>query len=411
MRFIANQREELQEIVEDLIYLHKEGDYWDFKERYDEDKAKLVHDILCLANQKENRDAYLIFGVVDKTFEIVGVETSSPRFDQKQITDILYSCSFTGGVLPDVEFQTLQYINHEIDVLVIKNSLSVPFTLSKDYSYINPHRSKPTCVKANAIYVRKKDQNTGFDKTASLADVEALWKKHFYLNQKPVQRITHYLLDPSEWEENSKGFFHTQFPEYTIETEWNRDWNRDDDHRNSAFYHYLMIDTSSKYGTLHVKDKGTEIHSFAITLLDGGRMTILCPSSKYLHFGPNSKDVICIKYLCGNSLEANLDLFLLAKESHGEFHSEAQIAFLQFLDVVVLFEQDEDPKEFFDYLENNSQIWDEELKKQKEPYVEESNETLKNKIISDIRNGRTAKTCYDRWVHDCDKQRNLATQV
>jgi hypothetical protein len=37
MGFIAKQREELQEIVEDLIILHKKGD---FKDRYDEDRGK-----------------------------------------------------------------------------------------------------------------------------------------------------------------------------------------------------------------------------------------------------------------------------------------------------------------------------------------------------------------------------------
>lgn len=36
-QFIAKQREELQEIVEDLIILHKKGD---FKDRYDEDRGK-----------------------------------------------------------------------------------------------------------------------------------------------------------------------------------------------------------------------------------------------------------------------------------------------------------------------------------------------------------------------------------
>ena len=48
-----------------LIDEKREGTYWDFKKEYHCNKARLLHDIICLANNIDNREAYLIFGVTD----------------------------------------------------------------------------------------------------------------------------------------------------------------------------------------------------------------------------------------------------------------------------------------------------------------------------------------------------------
>ena len=51
--------------IKKLISLKQEGNYWDFKrEWYSRDKkADLLHDIICMANNLVNRDAYIIIGV------------------------------------------------------------------------------------------------------------------------------------------------------------------------------------------------------------------------------------------------------------------------------------------------------------------------------------------------------------
>lgn len=51
--------------IMDLISLKREGEYWDFKEKYHQNKAKFIHDILCLSNIPSRNDSYLIFGVSD----------------------------------------------------------------------------------------------------------------------------------------------------------------------------------------------------------------------------------------------------------------------------------------------------------------------------------------------------------
>jgi len=49
----------------DLILLKQEGSYWDFKREwyFQDKKADLLHDIICMANNLSNRDAYIIVGV------------------------------------------------------------------------------------------------------------------------------------------------------------------------------------------------------------------------------------------------------------------------------------------------------------------------------------------------------------
>lgn len=47
------------------LFNKREGDYWDFKERYHSNKVDLLHDIICMANNRADRDGYIIFGVRD----------------------------------------------------------------------------------------------------------------------------------------------------------------------------------------------------------------------------------------------------------------------------------------------------------------------------------------------------------
>ena len=53
---------ELYDEIEKLISLGQEGEYWDFKkEWYGKEKDEdLLLDIICMANNLVNRDAYII---------------------------------------------------------------------------------------------------------------------------------------------------------------------------------------------------------------------------------------------------------------------------------------------------------------------------------------------------------------
>ena len=54
---------DLKEIIVNLIEKKTEGGFWDFKRSWHESNADLLHDIICMANNIENRDAYIIIRV------------------------------------------------------------------------------------------------------------------------------------------------------------------------------------------------------------------------------------------------------------------------------------------------------------------------------------------------------------
>ena len=75
-------QEELTALVVELLATKREDDWWDFKQKHQRDKAELVHDIICMANNRPRRDSYIIFGVEDKTLQIIGVESDTNRRNQ-----------------------------------------------------------------------------------------------------------------------------------------------------------------------------------------------------------------------------------------------------------------------------------------------------------------------------------------
>ena len=96
---------ELLEEIQRLIALETEGDYWDFKEMWHNNKASLLHDIICMANNQVGRDAYIIFGVSDSKSQdgvkVKGVQQAG-RKDQQHLIDFLRDKKFAGGVRPPV---------------------------------------------------------------------------------------------------------------------------------------------------------------------------------------------------------------------------------------------------------------------------------------------------------------------
>jgi hypothetical protein len=100
---LTNQ--EIEDIVREFFYQGTEGEYWDFKEKpyfYEgqskEEKNKkkndLLHDIICMANNLSNRDAYIIMGIQDKPIKITGVKQFSNKWTQEKYQDFLQNLTF-----------------------------------------------------------------------------------------------------------------------------------------------------------------------------------------------------------------------------------------------------------------------------------------------------------------------------
>ncbi|WP_248855505.1 ATP-binding protein [Vagococcus lutrae] len=84
----------LEDIIFSLIETRREDDYWEFKQCHHRNKADLLHDIICMANNRSNNNGYIIFGIQDKIFEIIGVENNKYRRNQQNIIDVLKSKLF-----------------------------------------------------------------------------------------------------------------------------------------------------------------------------------------------------------------------------------------------------------------------------------------------------------------------------
>lgn len=82
MRRIILQSE-LENIIKELLSKGYEGGYWDYKEDYTLCKEDKLIDIICMANNIEGRDAYLIYGADDNGI-VKGIETTTePRYTTK----------------------------------------------------------------------------------------------------------------------------------------------------------------------------------------------------------------------------------------------------------------------------------------------------------------------------------------
>ena len=57
---------EFYKIIGDLIESKHEGDYWDFKQVYHSNKVDLIHDILCMANNRSGKDGYINWVISDE---------------------------------------------------------------------------------------------------------------------------------------------------------------------------------------------------------------------------------------------------------------------------------------------------------------------------------------------------------
>jgi hypothetical protein len=327
---------DLEEEIKALIISKREDDYWDFKQQYHTNKADLLHDIICMANNRVDRDAYIIFGIADRTFEVVGVENDENRRNQQKIIDFLKSQKFVSGIRPRVEMRTLMLAGHEVDVLIIKNSTDTPYFLTEDFSD-NGRR-----VRAYYIYTRVGDTNTDIDKSADINNIEYLWKKRFLLTRSPFEQIMKRLENKDEWKRDEDIYYNIYNPEFTITLE-------DDDEGSELsppFYAYAMTNSSTMFQMLSIKYYGTQLYGRQVVILDGGRYTTPIPEWGFLYFGEYRIHAdYALKYFTKDSPAYKLNEFLYNEENH-----EQRYARSRFFEVVLLFEDTLEKDAFLGYV-------------------------------------------------------------
>ena len=151
------EKVKLSEEISQLIAMHQEGPYWDFKKEWygkDKDEDQLI-DIICMANNLADRDAYIIIGVDENdNYSIHDVRQDTNRRNTQQLTDFIRNKKFAGDFRPFVTVEPVLLNDGYIDVIIIHNSLNTPFYLKERYKGINQSN----------IYVRLQDSNTPKDK-------------------------------------------------------------------------------------------------------------------------------------------------------------------------------------------------------------------------------------------------------
>ena len=295
---------DLEIIIRNLIDTKREDDYWDFKEQWHYNKADLLHDIICLANNRVDKDAYLILGVRDKTYEIIGVEEDQNRKNQQNVIDFLKNIPFVSGIRPSIEVKTIMIENHELDILIVKNSYDTPYFLLKDYS------DKGKIVRRYSIYTRVKDTNTPKDSIADINQIEFLWKKRFHLTSSPIIQFFHMIENKDEWEERydektqSRVYHNIYRPEFTITL------NFENDEGNKMFYCFEQTDCRVFYGELIVWYFGTQLYSRQLIDLDGRRFATITLENSFFKLDGERNYDYTYKYLIKNSEEDKLIKFL-----------------------------------------------------------------------------------------------------
>lgn len=310
--------DQLDEIIMELFNLGVEGEYWDFKEKpyffegqSDKDKNKkkgdLLHDIICMANNLNNSDAYIIMGIQDKPVRITGVKQFANKWTQESYQDFLQNLTWAGDMIPIVEFRTIH--NGELDVLIIKKSNRVPFYITK----------KCNKVRENQIYVRKGSKNTAIDSQAEIGDIEKLFEFRFGLTPYPKERVINYISDHGHWIEmkedyETRSWYYEKFPEYTIELSW----DPDNETLASPDYAYVQMNCKSSWQILRVKYHQTTLIEYTAHYVDETRGIVISPKDGYIKLS-NDNTMPMIKhfyYYLEDSIEIKLMYLLKILMNH-----------------------------------------------------------------------------------------------
>lgn len=343
----------LNEEILKLINLHHEGAYWDFKKQWHTDKEDLLHDIICMANNLENRDAYIIIGIDEENdFNFIDISEDINRKNTQMLVDFLKDKNFIGGVRPSVHVEELVYDNSIIDVIVIENSYNTPFYLKERFYKIQ----------ANNIYTRIQDTNTPKDKSADINNVEYLWKKRFHMIDTPINKFQHYLLDKDNWAQSSDEdhLYYKPFPEYLIEFE--------QDNRNGyEYYFFNQCNPKPHWGIIRLKYMNTVLLEFSGNGLDGFNYFTISPELGYFNLNSyhTSENTIYFRFFIKDSLPYIIHNFYYRQPYNDKFAHD------RFIRSILIFDSKIEYDYFKYYAEQKWLTFEYDKSEDHKPYIPE----------------------------------------
>ncbi|WP_336183147.1 ATP-binding protein [Bacillus sp. 205(2023)] len=350
----------LMDLIKYLISLKKEGEFWDYKEKWHKENERLIHDILCFANTYHDKDCLIIVGVTNDG-EVKGL-TENERKKQADLINLLNSYPFNEEP-PSIELLNIEIFDGElIDVLIIKNSNKVPYFLmkrNKDYQKI----------KQGLIYSRIGDTNTPIDQGANHNKIELLWKKRFGINKTGLERFSDLLDSPSDWVSNECGYYHSVFTDYALKYQ-DSEYPKD---RTSVFYSYTMYNKDTSFEMVELEVNGRALKEIELVTLDSGRYVTPSPEWGYIKFSFN--DVFDFKYFVKGDLKYKLHNFFIDEDSE-----DGLIAYRNFSSVVLFFNSLDEKKHFINFLYQNEKIFKERMKLKEGDYVRTDNAVFQRQL-------------------------------
>lgn len=340
--------EVLFEEISELIDLGTEGDYWDFKLKWHENNADLLHDIICMANNLVNRDAYILIGVSDSKspdgVKIQGV-VDADRKSQQNLIDFLKDKKFFGGVRPVVYVHTLAFGDLEIDVVLIKNATNTPYFL------VEPFNCGKECVQSGHIYTRIGDTNTPKKAYADTDKVEYLWRKRFGIDLSVMDKLLLLLDSPDDWVGDfnyGECRYHSLYPEFQIRIS---DCDEDDDYSDNSIVRNIAdhnTDTKFAVKNVTITYHTTVVYTERVLYLDGYRHLIPFPATDTVYMGRCHELEASMTYLYFDLSTVMGKLFTcFATTEHNwyneKWHMIPGVAFL-------VFEDATDRKEFNEFV-------------------------------------------------------------
>ena len=142
-----------EEYISSLIRNQQENEFVDFKQYYyhDDKKYDLIKDIVSFSNETTSVDKYIVFGVINGTWKIVGIDFSTIP-DVSTINDLLHAYvePFIYVEVGQIKYsdKALGYIRIPVD------RADRPYVIKKDYS-----KQGKIHLRCGEIYVRKNANN------------------------------------------------------------------------------------------------------------------------------------------------------------------------------------------------------------------------------------------------------------
>lgn len=318
---------------------------YDLKQQWYKSNAELLRDIICFANTLSGPLSYIIIGITDD-FKVCGIQDGemSAGGQQDRITNVLMNAEFSGEYRPEFYVTSLNIDGKRIDVIVINsNSRNVPFFLHKRYG-----RGDDSV--GTEIYTRIQGRNSDRNKQADRPTIERLWKKHFELasNPTPLEQLKENLTKVNYWLNNHEpdGFNTTLV--YSLNPDFALYFDRDasdGDERHQTIYQYIQTDSTPRSYWLKILIGSRVVECLEMRELDGGRLVVPTPQTSFLHTKRWDQGK-SFRYFTLDSL----DYFVLYFCYFHNPNSEAEIALIKMLDVVDLYEDEQEVNQVKDYI-------------------------------------------------------------